>query len=336
MKTPRTLTGKAAAANDDSISLDLAAPRVKPIDSALIDLLKDYKTRHELNNDELGRRMNSNGTYVSRAFTGTFSGEVESFEASAREMLRNEAETRRSNSVIIDHGFLVEPMADFLNTTKHSRSIGVAWCDPGKGKSKALEVYRRRDKLCVMVTVQMHMSGWRALRDAILEEIPNKKRVKNESWDKWLVRTFSGTGRLLIVDNAHLLTAGARHWLAYDWHDGTECPVALIGNDEIVSAWKKNAQHESRVGVAYEVRPRQKPADTVESLLHLLLPQAEHDDAVRSMTVQILKSKGACRAVEKHLLIAADLMGSNPERYNAKSALVAANAVLLTDVKLAA
>lgn len=335
MKDPRP-TGKAAAANDDSISTDLAAPRSRQIDSTLIDLLRDYKERHELSNDQLGRRMGSNGTYVSRAFTGTFTGEVESFESAAREMLRNEVEARRSNTAIIDHGFLVEPMAAFLDTTKHSKSIGVAWCDPGKGKSKALEIYRRKDKLCVMVTVQMHMSGWRALRDAILEQIPNKKRVKNESWDKWIVRTFSGTGRLLIIDNAHLLTAGARHWLAYDWHDGTECPVALIGNDEIVHAWKKNAQHESRVGVAYEVKPRQKPADTVESMLHLHLPQAEGDAEVKSLTVQILKSKGACRALEKHLLIAADLIASNPGRYDPKSALVAANAVLLTDVRLAA
>lgn len=335
-KTTR-LTGKAAAANDDSaVITDLATTRVKQIDPALIDLLKDYKTRNDLNNDEVGRRMNSNGTYISRALSGAFTGDVEAFETAARDMLRNEVEARKSNTAIIEHGFLVEPIFDFLNTTKHSKSIGVAWCDPGKGKSKALEVYRRKDKLCVMVTVQMHMSGWRALRDAILEEIPNKKRIKNESWDKWILRTFSGTGRLLIIDNAHLLTAGARHWLAYDWHDGTECPVALIGNDEIVHAWKKNAQHESRVGVAYEVKPKQKPEATVENMIRLHLPSAKDDDEVRSLAVQILKSKGACRAVEKHFLVAADLLSSHPDRYSPATALRAANQVLLTTVHLAA
>lgn len=334
-KTPK-LTGKAAAANDDSIPQDLALPRARQIDPALVDLLKDYKTRHELSNDELGRRMNSNGTYISRAFSGTFSGEVESFEDAARQMLRTELEIRRTNATIMDHGFMVEPMAAFLDTTKHSRSIGVAWCDPGKGKSKALEIYRRRDKLCVMVTAQMHMSGWRALRDAILEEIPNKKRVKNESWDKWLLRTFSGTGRLLIIDNGHLLTMGARHWLAYDWHDGTECPVALIGNEQIVQSWKRDAQHESRVGVAYEVTPRQKPTETVESMISLLLPASQNDGELKSLAVQILKNKGACRAVEKHFLVAADLMRSKPDKYNAPDAVRAANRVLLSDVKLAA
>ena len=143
--------------------------------------------------DELGKRMKSSGTYVSRAFTGTFTGDAAAFEDAAREMLRNEVEARRANETLVEHGFLVEPMADFLNTTKHSRSIGVVWCDPGKGKSKALEVYRRKDKLCVMVTATKHMSGWRALRDAILDELPTKRRLNGESWDKWIVRNFRDT-----------------------------------------------------------------------------------------------------------------------------------------------
>ena len=130
------LTGKAGAANDDSIKSDLV-PKIRAIDPALIELLKQYKNRHDLNNESLGRRMNTSGTYISRAFTDAFTGDTAAFETSAREMLRNEVEARRANQTICDHGFLVEPMADFLNTTKHSKSIGVAWCDPGKGKSKS-------------------------------------------------------------------------------------------------------------------------------------------------------------------------------------------------------
>jgi hypothetical protein len=333
------LTGKAAAANDGSISTDLATARTstaKAIDPALIDLLKDYKERHGLNNDQLGRRIGNNGTYVSRAFTGTFTGDVASFEEGAKLMLQTEVESRRNDIEAVEHGFLVEPMAEFLNTTKHSRSIGVAWCDPGKGKSKALEIYKKKDKLCVHVTLTMHMSGWRALRDAILEAIPNKKKMSHESWDQWLIRTFSGTGRLLILDNGHLATLGARHWLCYDWHDATRCPVALIGNERIVQLWKKDPQHESRVGVAYEVKPKQKPAETVQTMTQLYLPQAAQDEDLKGLAVQILKGKGACRAVEKHFLIAGDLLGRYPEKYTPRTALCAANKVLLTDVNLAA
>lgn len=331
------LQGKAAAANDDSIPADLAVSKMgRQIDPALVDLLKDYKARHKLTNDDVGRRMRSNGTYVSRAFTGTFTGDADAFEEAAREMLRNEIEARRESEALMEHGFMVEPMFDFLNSTKHSRSIGVAWSDPGKGKTKALEVYRRKDPLCVVVTATQGLAGWRALRDAILNEIPNKRRMKHENWDSWIKRNFYKTGRLLIIDNAHLLTASCRHWLAYDWHDATDCPVALIGNEEIVQDWKRNAQHKSRVGVAYEVKPRQRPGDTVEHLIKLYLPQAAHDEKVKSLAVQILKGEGACRAVEKHLLIASDLIESSPDRYTPETALRAANNVLLTDVKLAA
>lgn len=322
-KTPTT---KAAAGNNER--------EIKPIDAELVELLKAYKERHGLSNDALGKQMGSNGTYVLRALNGTFTGDADAFTEAARKLLDNEFQERTKNGHLVETGFMVEPMFGLLDNVKHCRSIGVAWSDPGKGKTEALEVYRRKDPLCIVVTAKKSMSGWRALRNAVLKAVPTKRLMKGESWDEWITRTFKGTGRLLIVDNAHLLTAGARHWLAYDWNDETKCPVALVGNEEIVPQWKRNAQHYSRVGVAYEVAPAQKPSDTARAMLKLHLPSGEKDEAACALAVRILKSDGACRAVEKHLLIAADLMKTG--KYAPAQAIVAANRLLLTSVNLAA
>ena len=325
--------GKAAAANDYS-----AAPsaRIKDLDPALIELLGQYKDRHGLSNDQLGKRLGYNATYCVRAFGGNFTGDADAFQAAARKLLDDEFQSRHKVEALSEHGFMVEPVREFLDSVRVSKSIGVTWGPPGKGKSKALEVYRRHDPLCIMVTACKSMSGWRGLRDAVLAAVPNKRRLKGESWDEWLVRNFRGTGRLLIVDNAHLLTASARHWIAYDWHDYSriDCPAALVGNEEIIASWSRNDQHKSRVGVAYEVKSKQRATDTARELVRLYLPGSEGDTEAVGLATAILKSGGACRAVEKHLLIAADLVKAGHCR--AAEAIKAANGLLLTDVRLAA
>jgi DNA transposition AAA+ family ATPase len=323
------LTGKAAAANDDSAQITL-----RQIDAEIISLLRAYKERHSISENELGKRLKSNGTYVNRAFNGTFNGDAAAFESATKALLESELNSRSHNTTLMDHGFLVEPMRDFFDTVQHSQSIGVAWCAPGKGKSKGLEVYARKNVRCIVVTAIPSMSGWRALRDAVIDAVPSKRRIANESWDKWIKRTFKGSGILLIVDNAHLISTYARHWLAYEWHDQTGCPVALVGNQEIVRQWSANEQHKSRVGVAYEITPRAKPSDTASNLLKLHLPAGADDAETRQLATQILRSGGACRAVEKHALVAADLMTSGD--YTPAEAFRAANALLLSDVKLAA
>lgn len=326
--------GKSAAANDPSAA---QLPRsVKPIDSALQDLLKQYKARHELSNNALGMRLNSSGTYVSRYLSGEFSGDVQEFERSVRELLDSEFSARVNNELLATSGFMTESMAEFLTNVRNSRSIGVAWSAPGRGKTKGIEVYRRANSLCIVVTATKHLSGWRRLRDAVLAAIPNKKRIKGESWDEWLERNFTGSGMLLIIDNAHLLTAGARHWLAYDWHDMTRCPVALVGNEEIVTDWKRNGQHRSRVGVAYEVSPKHGAEHNAREMLKLHLPAGAKDTEAVQLAKQLVKGDGALRLLEKHLFIACDLIKAAPEAYTPASAIQAANGLLLTDVKLAA
>lgn len=323
------LTGRAAAANDES-----AQVTIRQIDPEVVSLLRAYKERHGITDNDLGKRLKSNGTYVNRAFNGTFVGEVSAFEESAKALLESELNERSHNVTIMDHGFLVEPMRDFFLEVQASNGIGVAWCAPGKGKSKGMEVYARKNARCIVVTAVCSMVGWRGLRNAIIDAVPSKRRISGESWDKWLNRSFADSGILLIVDNAHLLTESTRRWISYDWNDQIRCPIALVGNAEIVRQWSANDQHKYRVTVAHEVIPKAKPSDTAVNLLKLHLPAAADDTEIRQMATQILKSGGACRAVEKHLLIAADLMTSGD--YTPAEAFRAANALLLSDVKLAA
>lgn len=318
-------------------------PRTKELDAALIALLKQYKERHGLGNDELGNRLHFNGTYVSRAFSGKFEGDAQGFERAVRDLLNAETAARVTNTELLKTGFMVEPMKAFLDSVRNSRNIGVTWSDPGMGKSDALDVYAADNSLCTKVTLEKHANSWQAVRDSILEAIPDKRRIKSslrsralESWDSWLKRNFVASGHLLIIDNAHLMTAGARHWVAYDWHDVIKCPVALIGNEEIEADWRKNAQHKTRVGLCCPMESQAKVTDTVKAMMKLHLQPAEEDKESLELGKQILKGDGSLRLLKNHLLIASDLIKAKPKDYTPASAIVAANGMLLTDVDLAA
>lgn len=313
-------------------------PTPVQLDTELLQDLRAFAKERGLKNKAIGHRMGVSETYVSRAFNSNFIGSKEDFESRARALLHAAKMERRAPArELSSKGFLVAPMADFLSTVQHTADIGVAWSDAGKGKTCGIEIFRRTEPLSIVVTALKHRSGWRSIRDAILDELPQKRRQNNESWDDYLHRTFSGSGRLLIVDNAHLITESARAWLSYDWHEQTGCPVALVGNPEIVRQWKANDQHHSRVGLAIEVKPKasQRAIDTARDTLELLLPDAATDAATLRMAEAVVKSKGAVRSLQKHAKLTRELMQS-PE-YTGKpiaTVFMAAHGLLLSDAKL--
>ena len=315
-------------------------PALVTIDSEILEALQEYKSKQGLNNSQLAKRLGISETYASRAFSGQFTGSKVEFEDKARALLHAATQAHRAPLVKLrNSGFLVQPMRNFLATVQHTQDIGVAWCDAGKGKTCGIALYQQAEPLCIVVTAKKSCSGWHSIRNAVLNELPQKRRQKGESWDYYLQRTFHGSGRLLVIDNAHLITESARQWLAYDWHEQTGCPVALVGNPDIVRQWKANDQHHSRVGLAFEVKPAASVSahDTARATFELLLPEAAQDARTLKMAENVIRSKGAARSLRKHAQLTRELMQA-PEYQGKPIADVfkAAHGLLLSEAKLEA
>jgi DNA transposition AAA+ family ATPase len=304
------------------------------IDPALILELQQLQSTQGITQRELAAMLCISETYITRAFNGTFHGHVAKFESKARSVIAQAQKSQRAPAEELStKGFMVEPMNAFLSTVQQTGDIGVAWSDAGKGKSKGIEIYRRNDPFCIVVTARKSIAGWRAIRLEILKALQPINLRKNESYDDFLGRTFKGSHRLLIVDNAHLITESARAWLAYDWYEETGCPVALVGNPAIMEQWNANDQHQSRVGLALELQPKLKARDTAQHALHLMLPEAEHNEEVLGMAESVMKSKGAARSLKKHISHAKKLMEGGSFGTVA-DAFRAANALLLSNAKI--
>jgi DNA transposition AAA+ family ATPase len=325
-------------------STSASAPAARPIDPELLAELAEHKNASGLKNKALGKGLGFSESQVGRAFAGKFSGDVERFETNARDFLRKEEEKRQRPAVKLQsEGFVVQPMAEFLSHVAAAGDIGVAFSPAGRGKTLGTLVWLESNPLAVMVTACKEVAGWRSIRDAIVEALPYSVRPrKRESKAAFIQRVFCNSGRLLIVDNAHLLTPSARYWLAYDWHGKTKCPVALIGNEVIRSQWghregreDANDQLSSRVGVAYEITPAADVPARVSVLLamELLFPAATSDEEAVELGVKVIRSKGHARALEKHLNLARVL--SEEKREAPATAMRRANRLLLGE-KLAA
>lgn len=339
----KSTLGKAAAAGDDEQAhhdAEEAAeqmatnPKTRRIDPTIISALEDHLAETGMPQAKLAPKIGSSTTYLSKALNGTFNGNVAEFEKGVLDYFEALTKRRVDNTDVCETGFLVEAMRDFLDTVKLTGDIGVGYNPAGKGKTKGIEVYLRKNALAVMVTVTKSFCGWRSVRDAVLAQVANKRRAGGESWDQFMLRTFRGSGRLLILDNAHLLTNSARTWIAYDWHESTGCPVALIGNPQIVQQWKGDDQQFSRVGLAREIKPMDKETATATArkMIELHVPDVEVDGKLLKYAVDVLKGKGACRALRKHLLLMQALLKGNPN-YLPSAAFYAAHSQLLSDVK---
>ena len=307
------------------------------INAEIITALNEQKIKHRISNADLAKRIGVSATYITRALNGTFIGEAADFERRAAEYLAHVNRKRGLDGRLATEGFLIEPMQDFLDSVSHTSDIGIAYSPAGKGKTCAAKVYAMAHDLCITVTAQKALCGWRKLRDAILAELPLKRRKDRESWDEFMTRTFQGSRRLLIIDNAHLLTASARSWLAYDWNEGTGCGVALLGNPQIINQWKSDDQHFSRVGVCSEMKPQTSAASTAAATFELLLPDFAADREVLALAEQVVKSRGSVRALRKHALLCGELLKSKTYKAQTPAQVFrAAHSLLISDAKLSA
>ncbi len=310
MKAPTDPTGKAAAANDpEAASIDAAALR----NDSLAERLFALQKRQQLSDERLGRKLGYEATYVSRyrAFhEGKWRGSLPKFEDAIASLLMKEELMQGDDMTLSEDGFCVKSVFEFLDFIHQNRHIGVGYGPAGPGKTCAGKLYAAKNPTCVY----LHIWDWTTGRDKLINELTRAALVrcgKNESKAEALVRTFRDSDRLIILDNAQILTTRSRKFLM-DFFDATRTPIAMLGNQEIVKKFELNDQHASRLGRCIDVtdaggenRSRVDKASVI-TLLKAYMPAAADDKDAQSETLAILRKKdgGAARAAKMTLKLA--------------------------------
>jgi DNA transposition AAA+ family ATPase len=148
---------------------------------------------------------------------------------------------------------------------------------------------------------------------------------------EFLIEKFKGTNRLIVIDNAQLLSKSGLGFV-FDFHDETGSPIALVGNPEIIKRISSNDQQFSRIGVHWKIEP---PLDHMEvptrKTIHQWFP--EHVDELYRLARQVAVQMGHLRALKKQLRLAREIMTNQPD-ISPTTAFRSAHTMLIRNYKL--
>jgi DNA transposition AAA+ family ATPase len=301
-------------------------PEIHPVRADVIERLVAFKKQSGLSFEEIANLIGSSAAQVNRAVNKKFKGDPITFEAKVEDFLKNEPKRRRDSKVLFENDFSRE-VGNFLETVRRTNDIGIGHCQAGMGKTKGITLYVIKNPTTISAELPIWDAGVNGVERILFNCIETRGWDHNTSRGDFISARLSGSHRLIIIDNAHKLSFRSRQWL-FDFHDQSGCPIALIGNPEILEEIKKNDQQFSRVGLLCEFRGQSASVDA-ERMIKIHWPDAE--GKLDGLPIQVIKEQGHLRSLRKHLELARDIATAfdSPEE-----AFRAAHTKLVTNYKL--
>ncbi len=191
-----------------------------------------------------------------------------------------------------------------LQQAQHMPDMAICVGAPGVGKTSAACHYTRTSSNVWKITGDPTTSSPRAVLHKLCRVLGLYAVGMQTKQLEVICDRVRGTGGLIIVDEAQLLTPDA-HDLVRSIHDNAEIGIALLGNELIHTRLEGDGKREqfaqltSRIGVRMK-RPRALKRD-VEALLNAWSVEGE---AERGLLRAIARKPGALRLMSKTLKLA--------------------------------
>lgn len=283
----------------------------KPVDEELRARLMAHRDALEQTNAALAVELGYSSSVVSQYLAdggSIYTGDIQRLERRIQDYLANYAR-RRLIGVPLVESDQTRQVASAMETIRRTNDVGLIYGDAGIGKTTGITLYQAQNPTCFSITLVQAKRDQGSVEGMVFECVGRGDWKGNtKRWDYIVGRTRS-SNRLLIVDNAHLATRTAMQWL-FDFHDETGCPIALVGNEEVLRLVEGNDQRFSRIGLKFPVRMR-KPKALLRHLIGTLAPDAA--DSLDCLSEQVCERQGRYRAVAKELSLARTIREGKPE-----------------------
>lgn len=282
----------------------------KPYTEATRAWLQAYRERNSYTLHDLARQLATNVTQVSKYLAAKPEGDVARLEGTVDDVRANEARRREAK-----HEYFETPVsravAGVFETIRETNDVGLLFGAAGVGKTCGVALYLAANPSALSVTVTEWAKGARAMERLLMGAVSARGWRGNVTRADFLVAKLSRSNRLIIVDNAHELSIGGIKWL-FHFHDATDCPVALVGNPEVLDLIRPSDQRFSRIGLKRELKLKGGQARAVAAQLTTSLwPDAAEE--VAGLTEAIAEQHGHFRALRKELLLARKIHGASKD-----------------------
>jgi len=306
----------------------------KAYDEDLRAKLEEFRSagrERPLSMDALGRMLGYSGTVISKYLGGVPEGDVAALEAKVADMLKAAAR-RGAVDVPPFDTVVVRTMHAVFAMARKTNDVALVSGPAGVGKSVAIELYRAAHPTTLAVQVARWRRDDAGLAALLWDEMETAGWTGQTSRSAFMAERLRGSDRLLIVDNAHRMAPAARAWL-FDFHDATGCPVAMVGNPEVLQAIRGNDQQFSRIGVHQVVGlDRKHAAGYARAMVDALVTEAP--EALYGLAAAVAGERGHLRALRKQLLLASDLASTTTFGGDLVRAFAEAHRKLVRDYEL--
>lgn len=275
----------------------------KPFRESFRVALGEYKEEYGLNNSDLSRELGVGSTQISKYLNEAPEGDVVELERRIGDVIMV-APLRRATADELYETSVTKAVAARCEVIRKTNDVGLIHGPAGIGKSSGIDLYAAANATCIFVRLSKWSGYAGGVEMALYDEIETRDKPHRIKRAPWMVERFKGSNRLIIVDNAQRLTKGGLEWL-FDFHDAMKCPIAMVGNPEVLTKIKRNDQQFSRIGNARKVVLK-KPTEAASNMLANVCP--EDAEALRPLAAKIAAHKGHLRALRKHLLLMPELI----------------------------
>lgn len=300
--------------------------------------LDNYRTegrKRPMTMTALGEELGISATRVNKYLRLTADkkpeGNIQDLEDRVADLLKGASQRKVSDVEPFETNATKKLKATF-ELIRKTNDVALIAGPAGVGKSMAIRMYKDQHK----TTLAINVPRWRRTDAGIVGQLWTA--INPRDWDGQTPRAtymsdrLRNSNRLIIIDNSQRMTTGAREWV-FDFHDETGCPIAMIGNPEVLQHIRRCDQHFSRVGIYQEVTLAAKQVpDYAKAMVDRLVDKPS--GGLYDLATAVAEERGHLRALRKQLLLMRDLCETKTYQGDQIRAFHAAHAKLVRDYDL--
>ena len=213
-------------------------PEKRELDPQLLARVKSVFAELGLKNADLARAIGYSDGMISSLLGNKYNGDIVEVTKRLEEWLASLSV--QDNLPTISREYVetaaTKKVIGALETIKAVKTLGLIVGAAGTGKTTAACAYQAKRQLTIMFPlVEGHGDNWTLERTLYKILSKGRKAAGLREYDsrcEFVFDTLLHSGRLVVIDQAHRLTASGIRWLC-DLNQDMRVPIALIGNAEI-------------------------------------------------------------------------------------------------------